>query len=117
MAVYDNFSPNRFQKIEDPSHSWTKVSFEFLNSIDCIDQINEFSLMDVSCGTAYIEEDDGMAEFENACFKAGVTYCQSTMYVSSFDDYLNANGIDLVCFSAEAVRKYLATAGIIAWSK
>lgn len=109
----DPFSGNRFKRISTPGHSWYVIPFELLYELGCADDINEFSLMDASTGSAYVEEDDGMFIFDNACLKSGYRYSFIDIYTRSLEEYVALNEIPLETFNSDKVKEYLAVAGIV----
>ena len=67
-----------FTKYEDCSHGWLKVSFEDLINLNIQNKISNFSYMEPSGDSIYLEEDYDMTLFmksyKEKCNK-GLVYC------------------------------------------
>jgi len=59
------------RKYEDPSHGWLAVPMQWLEELGIVGKISDYSYLRGS--TAYLEEDDDMAEFYGAAKRAGFT--------------------------------------------
>lgn len=86
--IVENIKLARYDRIEDPGHSWLEVPISDVRKIGVLDKITAYSPK--KAGFIYLEEDCDMFTFVDAMKSKGYSVEMNRVNVEDFDSYLES---------------------------